>query len=206
MLQQGVIQPAKSPWASNLVLVKKKDGSLRCCVDYRQLNSLTRKDAYPLPRTDMCLDAMSGTRCMFVRNQLQARRLVLQKQLEFAEMVWVRVSFTEAFNVCICLCYHPPKQRYTCAALISTFNEHLTELLALFPHDTYVVTGDLNQLNYSSLMADFGLSQIVSHPTSKGNILDIFLTNRPDIFNRHVAKSVLKSDHYAVYINFVLVL
>jgi len=62
MLHQGVIQPAKSPWASNLVLVKKKDGSLRCCVDYRQLNSLTRKDAYPLPRTDMCLDAMSGAR------------------------------------------------------------------------------------------------------------------------------------------------
>jgi len=61
MLQQGVIQPAKSPWASNIVLVKK-DGSLRCCVDYRQLNSLTRKDAYPLPRTDMCLDAMSGAR------------------------------------------------------------------------------------------------------------------------------------------------
>ena len=50
-------------------------------------------------------------------------------------------------------------------------------------------------------MVDFGLSQIVSHPTRKGNILDIFLTNRPDIFNSHVAKSVLKSDYYAVYIN-----
>jgi len=62
MLQQGVIQPAKSPWASNIVLVKKKDGSLRCCVDYRQLNTATRKNAYPLPRTDMCLDVMSGAR------------------------------------------------------------------------------------------------------------------------------------------------
>ena len=62
MLQQDVIQPAKSPWASNIVLVKKKNGSLRCCVDYRQLNSATRKGAYPLPRTDMCLDAMSGAR------------------------------------------------------------------------------------------------------------------------------------------------
>ena len=60
MLEQGVIEPAKSPWASNVVLVKKKDGSLRCCIDYRQVNATTRKDAYPLPRTDMCLDAMSG--------------------------------------------------------------------------------------------------------------------------------------------------
>ena len=62
MLQQDVIQPAKSPWASNIVLVKKKEGFLRCCVDYRQLNSATRKDAYPLPKTDMCFDAMCGAR------------------------------------------------------------------------------------------------------------------------------------------------
>jgi hypothetical protein len=60
MLGQGIIEPAQSPWASNLVLVKKKDGSLRCCVDYRQLNFVSKKDAYPLPRTDTCLDAMTG--------------------------------------------------------------------------------------------------------------------------------------------------
>jgi len=60
MLQQGIIEPAKSPWASNIVLVRKKDGSTRCCIDYRQVNALTRKDAYPLPRTDACLDAMAG--------------------------------------------------------------------------------------------------------------------------------------------------
>ena len=62
MLEQDVIERTQSPWASNIVLVKKKDGSLRCCIDYRQLNSLTTKDAYPLPRTDMCLDAMAGAR------------------------------------------------------------------------------------------------------------------------------------------------
>ena len=59
MLQQNVIEPASSPWASNIVLAKKKDGSLRCCIDYRKLNDMTRKDAYPLPRTDTCLDAMA---------------------------------------------------------------------------------------------------------------------------------------------------
>ena len=60
MLKQGTIEPAMSPWASNVVLVRKKDGSLRCCIDYRQLNSVTRKDAYPLPRIDACLDAMAS--------------------------------------------------------------------------------------------------------------------------------------------------
>ena len=62
MLQQGVIEPAASPWASNIVLVKKKDQTYRCCIDYRQLNSATVKDAYPLPRIDSCLDAMSQAR------------------------------------------------------------------------------------------------------------------------------------------------
>jgi hypothetical protein len=61
MLEQGIIAPSRSPWASNLVLVKKKDGSLRCCVDYRDLNAVTVKDAYPLPRTDVCFDALSGS-------------------------------------------------------------------------------------------------------------------------------------------------
>jgi len=60
MLKQDIIEPASSPWASNIVLVKKKDGSLRCCIDYRQLNSVTRKDVYPLPRIDSCLDAMAS--------------------------------------------------------------------------------------------------------------------------------------------------
>jgi len=61
MLRQGIIEPAQSAWASNIVLVKKKDNSYRCCVDYRNLNDVTKKDAYALPRTDMCLDALAGS-------------------------------------------------------------------------------------------------------------------------------------------------
>ena len=60
MQHQEVIEPCQSDWASNIILVKKKDGSIRFCVDYRKLNSLTIKDAYPLPRIDTCLDTLSG--------------------------------------------------------------------------------------------------------------------------------------------------
>ncbi|MDD9818054.1 MAG: RNase H-like domain-containing protein, partial [Gammaproteobacteria bacterium] len=62
MLQQNVIRPSTSPWSSPIVLVPKKDGSARFCVDYRRLNSVTEGDAYPLPRIDDCLDALGGAK------------------------------------------------------------------------------------------------------------------------------------------------
>lgn len=59
-LRLGIIQPSTSPWRSPVLFAKKKDGSLRFCVDYRALNKVTKKDAYPMPRADDILDRAGG--------------------------------------------------------------------------------------------------------------------------------------------------
>ena len=58
MLGNGVIKESRSPWSSRIVLIRKKDGKLRFCIDYRRLNSLTKSDVYPLPRIDDSLAAL----------------------------------------------------------------------------------------------------------------------------------------------------
>ena len=61
MLEVGAIQPSNSPWCNAVVMVHKKDGSLRFCIDFRKLNSLTRKDSHPLPCIGETLDSLVGS-------------------------------------------------------------------------------------------------------------------------------------------------
>ena len=62
MKDLGVIEPSESPWAAPVVLVRKKDQSLRYCIDYRRLNDVTQKDSYPLPNIQDCLDSLDGAK------------------------------------------------------------------------------------------------------------------------------------------------
>ncbi|GJS84472.1 putative reverse transcriptase domain-containing protein [Tanacetum coccineum] len=61
LLEKGFIRPSSSPWGAPVLFVKKKDGSFRMCIDYRELNKLTIKNRYPLPRIDDLFDQLQGS-------------------------------------------------------------------------------------------------------------------------------------------------
>ena len=62
LLSKGFIRPSKSPWGAPVLFMKKKNGSLRLCIDYRQLNRVTIRNQYPLPRIDELFDQLQGSR------------------------------------------------------------------------------------------------------------------------------------------------
>ena len=62
LLDKGFIRPSISPWGAPVLFVKKKDGSLRLCINYRQLNKVTIKNKYPLPRIDDLFDQLKGAK------------------------------------------------------------------------------------------------------------------------------------------------
>ncbi|XP_070676234.1 uncharacterized protein [Malus domestica] len=71
LLDKGFIQPSSSPWGALVLFVRKKDGTLRLCIDYRQLNRVTIKNRYPLPRIDDLFDQLKGA-CVFSKIDLRS--------------------------------------------------------------------------------------------------------------------------------------
>ena len=71
MLDGGAIHPSQSPWCNAVVLMRKMDGGLRFCIDFRWLNNRTKKDVYPLPRMQETMESMVGT-CFFSTMDLKS--------------------------------------------------------------------------------------------------------------------------------------
>ena len=70
IVREGFIRPSVSPWGAPVLFVKKKDGTLRLCVDYRQLNNMIVKNKYPLPRIDDLFDQLKGA-SVFLKIELR---------------------------------------------------------------------------------------------------------------------------------------
>ena len=172
MASKGIISPSKSPWASLIVLVKKKDGTIRFCIDYRKVNSLTVKDAYPLPRVDDTLDTLAGS-VWFTTLDLKSGYW----QVEVAQEDRAKTAFTTQeglfeFNVMpFGLCKAPATfqrlmdsvlaglQWSTCLVYLDdiiimgrTFNEHLANLQQVF-----------ERLKQSGLKLQFKKCQFLQH-------------------------------------------
>ena len=89
LLASGVIRKSKSPWSSNVVLVRKKNGKLRMCVDQRMLNNRSVKDAYALPRTEEVFDILHGAKVFSTIDMKSGYR-----QAEVEEVHKERTAFT----------------------------------------------------------------------------------------------------------------
>ena len=92
LLDKGFIRPSTSPWGAPVLFVKKKDGTLRLCIDYRGLNKVTIKNKYPLPRIDDLLDQLQGAR-VFSKIDLRSGYHQLKVKAEDVEKTAFRTRY-----------------------------------------------------------------------------------------------------------------
>jgi hypothetical protein len=94
LLDKGYICPSSSPWGSPALFVKKKDGSLRMCVDYRPLNAVTIKNKYPLPRIDVLFDQLAGAK---VFSKIDLRSSYHQIQIRASDVL--KTAFSTRYGL-----------------------------------------------------------------------------------------------------------
>ena len=140
LLSAGMIRKSKSPWASNIVLVSKKNGSLGMCVDYRCLKNRTVKDAYALPRTEEVFDVLKGSKyfstidmkSVYQQEEHKERQLLQSEHLDSSNIIGCLLVFrilhppTSSlgdYNMTICIIYLDDLIGFA-----DTFEEHLHRL------------------------------------------------------------------------------
>ena len=109
MLDGGAICPSQSPWCNAVVLVRKKDGSLRFCNDFQHLNAKTKKDSYPLPQMQETMESMVGTRyfsCMDLKRGFWQVKM-LEKACQYTAFTVGSMGMYEFLHMLYGLCNAP---------------------------------------------------------------------------------------------------
>jgi Reverse transcriptase (RNA-dependent DNA polymerase) len=99
MLEKGLIRESASPWASPIVLVPKKNGKQRICIDYRKLNQVTEKDVYPLPVIDDILESFKGAKWFSSLDLASGYWQVAVKEEDRKKTAFITKSGLYEFNV-----------------------------------------------------------------------------------------------------------
>ena len=109
MLDRGAIRPSQSPWCNAVVLVRKKDGSLHFCIDFRRLNAKTKKDSYPLPWMQETMESMVGARyfsCMDLKSSFWQVKM-LEKACQYTAFTVGSMGVYEFLRMPYGLCKAP---------------------------------------------------------------------------------------------------
>jgi hypothetical protein len=154
MIKQGIIKLSQSPFASLVMLVKKKDGSRRFCIDYRQLNAVTVKDRYPMPIVDELLDELAGVRffmkldlcsgyhqiCMIEEHERKMTFKTHSRHYEFCMMPFGLTSASATFQAAMNTVFAHTIRKYVlvfvddvliCSPSLAAHVKHLREVFQL---------------------------------------------------------------------------